>query len=420
MPFQSQITSFQRNHPSLFVFFLLFFAAHDYHLTTTQRNRPFSLVLNHRCVLPGNPRHSRQGTPVRNPVVNRSQHHPRNPLGNHHVNRQYNLLVFLLHNHRWNPPINQHNVLQINPLGSPLHIHPNNHRDSLHDRYTTSNTPHPHTFSYEIRYSHIFSHILLPPPPPTLSLITPQIQPTSRPSRQPLSKPSGQPSRRPSRQPTKQPVSRPSSQPIAHPTSRPTRQPSSRPSRLPTYRPSSRPTHRPSCHPTTQPSSYPTSEPTNVLSVASVSVSQTVSGVTDSVAFRSAFVQIILAVVPSKSEVVINSVTTTTTARHQRQLLANGVVVAYTVTAKHITVANLQSSLQSPSSVNTMNNLLQVSYPQASIQAPSAVVPINTNQAPTVTPLVLSNNAVIALSVVFSTLGFCLCLGLFISGTRRR
>ena len=146
-------------------------------------------------------------------------------------------------------------------------------------------------------------------------------------------------------------------------------------------------------------------------------MSQTVAGVTDSVAFRSAFVQALLVVLPSKSDVVIDSVTSTNTARHQRQLLASGVVVAYTVTAKHITVANLQSSLQSPASVNTMNNVLQASFPQASIQAPSAVRPINTNPSPTVTPLVLSNSAVIALSVVFSTLGFCLCLGLFISGT---
>jgi len=147
-----------------------------------------------------------------------------------------------------------------------------------------------------------------------------------------------------------------------------------------------------------------------------VSVTQTVTGVSDSNSFRAVFTAAVLSVLPVDSTVVINSVTATLARRSrlllQQQTPRGGVVVGYTVKAPHTSPATVQSALQNPASVAAVNNVVQRTFPTASVAPPAS---FSNNNAPVPPPTGVSATATIALSVVFSVLGGCLLLGLLIS-----
>ena len=184
----------------------------------------------------------------------------------------------------------------------------------------------------------------------------------------------------------------------------------------PTYEPTTVPsTISPTVAPSMEPSLNPTFAPVSaIVPVVTVQATQSVAGVTsDSADFRTAFASAVTSLLPTGSTVTIVSVTVINVRR--RQLLTIAVSVVYTVQST-APASTLTSSLSSGTAA--MTAVLQVSYPAASVAAPTVAIIANPTAAPTaesVMNVVSSSNANSWVSVGAGIGGGVLLL-LFVAG----
>jgi hypothetical protein len=147
-----------------------------------------------------------------------------------------------------------------------------------------------------------------------------------------------------------------------------------------------------------------------------VQCSQTVTGVTDSSAFRNDFTNGLLATLPAGSTAVISTVTTTVSSRHVRYLLLSGstssVLVVYAVTAPQTTADALTAAMDHQSFLAALTTYLQGAYPGITVYAPTvtAVAVAAPGAAPTTASLT-TTNAIVG-GVVGGVGGLALVLGL--------
>jgi len=147
-----------------------------------------------------------------------------------------------------------------------------------------------------------------------------------------------------------------------------------------------------------------------------VQCSQTVTGVTDSSAFRIDFTNGLLATLPAGSTAVISTVTTTVSSRQVRYLLGSSttssVLVVYAVTAPQTTADALTAAMDHQSFLTALTTYLQGAYPGITVYAPTvtAVAAAAPGAAPTTASLMMTN-AIIG-GVVGGVGGFGCILGL--------